>query len=287
MMARACCAAPRSSDYDLWAVHAGGRTILDAVETGFELAPQALHWSRGVLRDYGNMSSATLMFVLAAHHGAGRHHRRSRRQGLCRGVRARAGGGKLSLHDRLMAVDFARRADEPERMDADDLPPETYAALIADLARVNTITMARPPTLAWLARATAGVDSFSLVDVGFGHGDMLRAIAGWARRTGKRAQLTGVDLNPRSAPVATAASAGLGIEYLTGDAATLAGRPDFIISSLVAHHMSDAELIGFIRWMEATAVRGWFINDLHRHRLAWVGFRLLAGAAALAPDRAP
>ncbi len=54
----------RPSDYDIWAVHAGGRTILDAVEAGFELAPDALGWSRGVLKDYGNMSSATLMFVL-------------------------------------------------------------------------------------------------------------------------------------------------------------------------------------------------------------------------------
>jgi predicted naringenin-chalcone synthase len=45
-------------------VHAGGRTILDAVETGFDLAPEALHWSRGILREFGNMSSATLMFVL-------------------------------------------------------------------------------------------------------------------------------------------------------------------------------------------------------------------------------
>jgi 2-polyprenyl-3-methyl-5-hydroxy-6-metoxy-1,4-benzoquinol methylase len=176
-----------------------------------------------------------------------------------------------------MAVDFARRAAEPEWMDADDVPPATYAALIADLARVNTVTLARPPTLAWLARATAGVDSFSLVDVGFGHGDMLRAVARWAGRAGKRVQLTGIDLNPRSAPVAAAASEGLGIRYLTGDAAALAGQPDYVISSLVAHHMTDAELVEFIRWMEATAVRGWFINDLHRHRIAWTGFRLLAG----------
>ena len=51
-------------DFDLWAVHAGGRTILDAVEQGLELGPEALRWSRSVLRDFGNMSSATLMFVL-------------------------------------------------------------------------------------------------------------------------------------------------------------------------------------------------------------------------------
>ncbi|MDE8654410.1 type III polyketide synthase [Novosphingobium album (ex Liu et al. 2023)] len=54
------------ADYDLWAVHAGGRTILDAVERGFELPAQALAPSREVLRRHGNMSSATLMFVLAA-----------------------------------------------------------------------------------------------------------------------------------------------------------------------------------------------------------------------------
>jgi len=49
---------------DLWAVHPGGRTVLDAVEHAFELPPQQLAASREVLRRYGNMSSATVMFVL-------------------------------------------------------------------------------------------------------------------------------------------------------------------------------------------------------------------------------
>lgn len=48
----------------LWAVHAGGRSILDAVQHGLALPPEALRFSRDVLRDCGNMSSATLMFVL-------------------------------------------------------------------------------------------------------------------------------------------------------------------------------------------------------------------------------
>jgi predicted naringenin-chalcone synthase len=47
-----------------WAVHAGGRSILDAVQQGLALNPEALRQSRHVLREYGNMSSATLMFVL-------------------------------------------------------------------------------------------------------------------------------------------------------------------------------------------------------------------------------
>lgn len=49
---------------DLWAVHGGGRTILDAVESGLSLNQGALHTSRHVLANYGNMSSATIMFVL-------------------------------------------------------------------------------------------------------------------------------------------------------------------------------------------------------------------------------
>lgn len=51
---------------DLWAVHPGGRTVLDAVEKGLGLGADALQHSRNVLARFGNMSSATVMFVLAS-----------------------------------------------------------------------------------------------------------------------------------------------------------------------------------------------------------------------------
>lgn len=53
-----------ANDIELWAVHPGGRTVLDAVEQAFVLEPAALAASRSVLNDYGNMSSGTVMFVL-------------------------------------------------------------------------------------------------------------------------------------------------------------------------------------------------------------------------------
>ena len=49
---------------ELWAVHPGGRSILDAVEAGLELSADKIAVSRCVLRRFGNMSSATVMFVL-------------------------------------------------------------------------------------------------------------------------------------------------------------------------------------------------------------------------------
>jgi len=52
-------------EVDGWAVHAGGRSILDAVERALALEPRALDASREVLDAFGNMSSSTLMFVLA------------------------------------------------------------------------------------------------------------------------------------------------------------------------------------------------------------------------------
>ena len=48
-----------------WAIHAGGRSILDAAEKGLELPQGSLWASRDVLARYGNMSSSTLMFVLS------------------------------------------------------------------------------------------------------------------------------------------------------------------------------------------------------------------------------
>jgi predicted naringenin-chalcone synthase len=52
------------SAIDLWAVHPGGRSVLDAIERALDLKPAALGASRDILRRFGNMSSATVMFVL-------------------------------------------------------------------------------------------------------------------------------------------------------------------------------------------------------------------------------
>ena len=93
---------------------------------------------------------------------------------------------------------LSQRAIAEEQMDAPGLAPEIYAAVLADLEQVNRWTFAARPTLDFLARATKGRDSFSLLDVGYGEGGMLRAIARWAEKRGKTARLVGIDLNPKS-----------------------------------------------------------------------------------------
>ncbi|MFA5963884.1 MAG: methyltransferase domain-containing protein [Sphingomonas sp.] len=173
---------------------------------------------------------------------------------------------------------LAVRTIAEEMMDADDLDTATYAAVVGDLARVNVVTMAARPTLDFLARGAAGLRRFKLLDVGYGDGDMLRRIARWAARRGIEAELVGIDLNPRSAAAAVAHTPpDLAIDWRTGDYAGLDGQGwDFIISSLVAHHMSHEQLVAFLRFMDREAKRGWLVNDLHRHRFAHWGFPILA-----------
>ena len=172
---------------------------------------------------------------------------------------------------------LAERAIADELMDAEDLDADTYADVVADLAKVNVITMAARPTLDFLARATQGMTRFTLLDVGFGDGDMLRRIARWAQKRGITAELIGVDLNPRSERAARAHTPpDLPIAWITGDYADHLAGVDFVISSLVAHHMTPTQLVDFLRAMEGGAARGWLINDLHRHAFAYRGFPLLA-----------
>jgi SAM-dependent methyltransferase len=172
--------------------------------------------------------------------------------------------------------DLSVRALEEEQMDDAALPAAEYESVLADLGRVNRWTFAGRPTLDFLRRGTRGAKVFSLLDVGFGEGGMLRDIARWAGGRGLEARLTGVDLNPKSAAAAEAATpADVAIDWRTGDYRELGGF-DFVVSSLVAHHMSAGQLRDFLVWMEANAVRGWLVNDLHRHRFAYAGYPLLA-----------
>ena len=179
-------------------------------------------------------------------------------------------------------MSLAARSTAAERMDTDCADYEDYARCLADLARVNFVTRTHQPLLAWLARETAGLRSFTLLDVACGHGDLLRRIRRWSRRRGLDATLHGIDLNPWALRAAQAATPpDFAIAWHHGD--VFAFQPpqpyDFIVSSQFTHHLSDPDIVRFIAWMEQYAARGWFIADLHRHWFPYYGFGLLAWAA--------
>jgi 2-polyprenyl-3-methyl-5-hydroxy-6-metoxy-1,4-benzoquinol methylase len=173
--------------------------------------------------------------------------------------------------------DLSVRSRQEEQMDAADLDPAVYERVLRDLARVNRWTFTARPVLAFLKRAIGEAKAFRLIDVGFGDGDVLRAIARWARKRDLAVDLVGVDLNEKSLAAARAATPpGWPIDYRAGDYRDQAGPFDFVISSQVTHHMTDDQLRAFLRYMEREARTGWLICDLHRHRFSHWGFPILA-----------
>ncbi len=183
----------------------------------------------------------------------------------------------------LTLFDFSERAnldDFPEQMDQ----PCSYEQMrdcLHDIARVNRLTLAYQPTLHWLGlvcEAQPVPRPLRIVDVGCGYGDALRRIHHWAAARNLPVELTGIDLNPdaiRAAREATPATTG--ITFLAGN--VYDWNPpegvDIVLSSLLTHHLRDAEIVDFLAWMEATARLGWFINDLHREPMPYRLFRTL------------
>jgi len=179
-------------------------------------------------------------------------------------------------------MDLSVRSRLPEVMDEPGLDPAIYQRCLADLAALNRLTLTHRPVLNFLTRATRHYPkgaAFSVLDVAYGQGDLLRRIAAWAQRRGFSVRLSGIDLNPRSAIMARAATPpGTHIDYLTGDVFghTLPSPPDFIVTSQFTHHLDAAEIVKLLRWFDKNAKRGWYITDLHRHAFAYYGFPLLA-----------
>jgi 2-polyprenyl-3-methyl-5-hydroxy-6-metoxy-1,4-benzoquinol methylase len=186
-------------------------------------------------------------------------------------------------------MDLTRRSDLPERMDDPALARADYERCLHDLAAVNRITCTHRPTLRWLDRACCDLPNdlpVAILDVACGEGDLLRAIHRWAARRGRSVRLEGIDLNPRSALAAAAQTPpNMTVAWRTGDVFDYAPepRPDFIVSSQFTHHLGDADVVRFLRWIEANAERGWFIADLHRATFAYWGFGLLASVARWHP----
>ena len=170
---------------------------------------------------------------------------------------------------------FRQRSLELEHLDKGDYTAEEYEGCIIELQRVNR----------WLGDASALRDSllskieslklrdFSVLDVGAGSGELLQVVAEWARKRGREARLTGVELNERSAEaIAARASTFPEITAVRGNALNLPfadSQFDYALCSLFTHHFKNAEVIGILRELSRVSTRGIFVIDLHRHPVAY------------------
>lgn len=166
--------------------------------------------------------------------------------------------------------DLSRRSSETELMDESEISFEEFHDCLQGLEVINHLTLAYRPTLRWLRPWLACDEPLSILDAGSGGGDMLRQIARRIRHR-DNVQLIGVDLNPWSKRSAERLGGGSRIRYETANIFHFEPEQpvDIVICSLFTHHLTDAQLVDFLRWIDGRARKGWFINDLHRHALPY------------------
>jgi SAM-dependent methyltransferase len=179
---------------------------------------------------------------------------------------------------------FAQRVLVPELMDTEPCGSDTFRACLVDLSKVNRLSLAYRPTLAFLRQAARRLPPgrpLRLLDVGGGYGDTLRHLDRWAARRGIALDMTSVDLSPWSRTAGeTAAATRTPIRFVTANIFDHVpdAPPDVVISSLFTHHLEDRDVVRFLRWMERHATLGWFVNDLHRHPVPYWFFRYFSQA---------
>lgn len=170
---------------------------------------------------------------------------------------------------------FRQRSYELENIDKGTYTPEEYEGCLVELRRVNEwlgdAKVLRESLFTEMERA--GLQSFSVLDVGAGSGELLRVTAKWARETNRVATLVGLELNERSAAAILAESRDFPeISSLQADGLTLPFPNrcfDYVIQSLTLHHFDDVGAVSVIREMGRVAARGIFVIDLRRNPVAY------------------
>lgn len=139
----------------------------------------------------------------------------------------------------------ARDPDAVERMDSPDCDPDMLVRTYAGFRVVNAVVAGWHQVYRTLLRpAVRSGKPLTVLDVGFGGGDMPRALARWSARDGNRLTITAIDPDPRALHFAGAKRRTPGVEFRcarTTDVLSEGGTFDFVLSNHLLHHLTDRE----------------------------------------------
>ncbi|MGZ3845139.1 MAG: methyltransferase domain-containing protein [Flavisolibacter sp.] len=174
-----------------------------------------------------------------------------------------------------------QRSYQKELLDGKDIPFGEIKRNMQELDFINRNLGGHDITLDGIVALIKNQMHFnsrlSILEIGCGGGDNLRAIRKWAERIHLPVQLKGVDINPECIAYAHQQKRNRGIEFTVSDYKDVwfDQKPDIVFCSLFCHHFNEEELVFMLQWMRKNSQVGFFINDLHRHWLAYYSIKAL------------
>jgi len=169
---------------------------------------------------------------------------------------------------------------QKELLDGDNIPFSDIKKNMQELHTINQLLGGHRITLSGMKKLVDNTPftEFVVCEIGCGGGDNMYAIHQWMRSNSINVKYIGIDIKKDCILFASQQYPSLPATWITGDYAHVSfvdQKPDIIFSSLFCHHFTEAELLKMLKWMKENSSRGFFINDLHRHPLAYYSIKWL------------
>jgi len=180
-------------------------------------------------------------------------------------------------------ISTKQRTDKEELMDDFSIGGDLLLDTLDKLENINRWLGGNKVTINGLKKILENhskEQEITIVDIGCGHGDILRDVAKFGRQHSFKFKLIGVDANPTAIAYANELSAAYPeLTFETKDIFSddfKAKKFDVVLATLFLHHFKEKELISFLNNTLNQTKIGVVVNDLHRHKLAYYLFMLLS-----------
>ena len=178
-------------------------------------------------------------------------------------------------------INLKKRSYQAELLDAAEIPFTAIQQNMQELNTINTYLGGHTISIAGIKNILKTFHTkqpIVICEIGCGGGDNLRAIEKWSIRHKIEVRFIGIDLKATCIEFAQQQYPSVKANWIVSDYKAVQfknDQPDIIFSSLFCHHFEDAELVTMLQWMRLNTRRGFFINDLHRHYLAYGSIKLI------------
>ena len=179
-------------------------------------------------------------------------------------------------------IDTSSRSSASEMMDDFTIKGSVLRDTLDKLETINRLLGGNSVTIKGLNKIlskSSKTKTITIVDLGCGHGDILRDVAKFGRKNSYKFKLIGIDANNAAIDYAKALSKDypeLSFETIDIFSEDFKKQSfDVVLCTLFLHHFKNNELIPFLKSIVQKASIGVIVNDLHRHKLAYYLFKII------------